>query len=381
MDETSRKKTSRLPQLLYFLFFMLTGIACGYLSNDISENYRLVSGTLAPLLSMISIILLAFLALLIQTILHEAGHLLFGLLSGYHFLSFRVFSFLWMKENGKIRLKRLSLAGTDGQCLMGPPEMTEDDFPVILYNLGGSFLNMISALIFGGLALLCRPLILLSDFLLLLAWLGLGLGLLNGIPMRLNTVDNDGFNARSLVRSTEARRAFWVQLSVSEQTARGVRLRDMPEDWFAPPDDAALENSMMAATSVFTANRLMDQHRFEEADRLMAHLMEAGSGFAGIYRNLMIYDRLYCELLGEARGNVLQDLLSPAQQKFMKQMKNFPSVLRTEYAYALLAEKNGEKAAQLLAQFEKCARTYPYATDIQSERELMDIAREKTLAG
>ena len=36
MDETSRKKTSRLPQLLYFLFFMLTGIACGYLSNDIS---------------------------------------------------------------------------------------------------------------------------------------------------------------------------------------------------------------------------------------------------------------------------------------------------------------------------------------------------------
>ena len=34
-----------------------------------------------------------------------------------------------------------------------------------------------------------------------------------------------------------------------------------------------------------------------------------------------------------------------------------------------------------MAQFEKCARTYPYPTDIQSERELMDIAREKTLAG
>ena len=58
-------------------------------------------------------------------------------------------------------------------------------------------------------------------------------------------------------------------------------------------------------------------------------------------------------------------------------MKTFPSVLRTEYAYALLGEKDIDKAQKIKDQFEKCAKTYPYPSDIDSERELMEIAEEK----
>ena len=56
----------------------------------------------------------------------------------------------------------------------------------------------------------------------------------------------------------------------------------------------------------------------------------------------------------------------------MKSMKKFPSVLRTWYAYALLAERDGEKARKIKDQFEKCAKSYPYPSDIASERELME---------
>ena len=67
---------------------------------------------------------------------------------------------------------------------------------------------------------------------------------------------------------------------------------------------------------------------------------------------------------------------TPDLEKILKAMKKTPSVLRTEYAYALLAEKDPDKAEGIRAQFEKSAAASPYPGDILSERELMDIAAE-----
>lgn len=43
---------------------------------------------------------------------------------------------------------------------------------------------------------------------------------------------------------------------------------------------------------------------------------------------------------------------------FMKKMKNFPSVLRWEYAMELLVRKDEKAAAQTLTRFEKVARSH-----------------------
>lgn len=54
-------------------------------------------------------------------------------------------------------------------------------------------------------------------------------------------------------------------------------------------------------------------------------------------------------------------------------------MLRTEYAYTLLAEKDTKKADALWLQFQRCIRSHPYSTNIESEQELIDIARQKKL--
>ena len=59
-------------------------------------------------------------AFILQIVLHEGGHLLFGLLSGYRFVSFRIFNWTLIRQEGKFRLKRFGIAGTGGQCLMLP---------------------------------------------------------------------------------------------------------------------------------------------------------------------------------------------------------------------------------------------------------------------
>ena len=63
----------------------------------------------------------------------------------------------------------------------------------------------------------------------------------------------------------------------------------------------------------------------------------------------------------------------------MKSMKTFPSVLRTEYTYALLKENDNKKASKIKDEFEKMGAYYPYPQEIESERELMELAEQKSL--
>lgn len=315
----------------------------------------------------------AYVCIFLHTIIHEAGHLIFGLISGYQFSSFRIFSFMWLKEEGTIRLRRLSIAGTGGQCLMTPPEMKDGKIPVMLYNFGGVILNVIVSILSIVIAVITFE-SRWSLFGVLMAVEGIMLALLNGIPLKMGGINNDGYNAFSMMKNEDAMRAFWTQMMVNDQQARGVRLKDMPEEWFEVPSDQLMKNGIISTIGVFACNRLMDMGKFEEAEVLMKHLLEIDSGIVDVYRNLMTGDRIYIELIGENRRDVLDGLCTKEWKKFQTQMKNFPSVIRTKYAYALLSEKHVEEAEKIKAQFEKVAKTYPYPSDIQSERELIEIA-------
>ena len=281
-----------------------------------------------------------------------------------------------MKENGKLVKKRMKIAGTGGQCLMSPPEMVDGKFPVMLYNMGGSIMNLVVSLLFIPVFIASPKDGLLALFSFLMIGVGMISALGNGIPLHTKTIDNDGYNAISLGKSKDAMRAFWLQMRMNEQLACGVRTKDMPESWFEMPSDEAMGNSMVATMGVYKCSRLMDQHRFEEADAQMKHMLEIDSGMVGIHRNLLVCDRLFCEMIGENRPDVIESLYTKEQQKFMKAMRTFPSVIRTEYAYAVLVEENQSKAAKIMEFFEKVAKTYPYPNDINSERELIQIADE-----
>ena len=372
---SKKKKKIQWQQYIGVLFFMMIGAICGFLmityiestigdGADLSEN----------LFTLVSLFVFMYVGFFLHIIIHEGGHLIFGKLSGYTLSSFRIGSFMWLKENDTICFRRFSLSGTGGQCLMAPPEMRDGKIPVILYNLGGSLMNVITGSIFFALHVVFSEFAYLSIVFLMFSIIGFASALMNGVPMRMGTVDNDGYNAWALNRNPDAMRAFWVQMKANERISKGVRLKDMPDEWFEMPTDEAMKNSLVSTIGVFACNRLMDAHRFEEADALMTRLLCMDSGMVGLYRNLLICDQIFCELIAQKRDQRIRTKMSKDQKKFMKSMKTFPSVIRTEYAYALLWEKDLEKAEKIKERFEKCAKTYPYPSDIQSERELIEIA-------
>ena len=373
-----KKRQSEKGHLISICFFTFLGVILGLAMVNFVE-WQLPEGVSSgeKIFRLCTPLVFLYLAVMIHIVFHEAGHLIFGLMSGYQFSSFRIGSHMLMKENGKLVYRKIKIAGTGGQCLMVPPEMVDGTFPVVLYNLGGSIVNLIvTALMIPVFMAIDKSSIFALFFFLFIA-MGAIACLSNGIPMRTQTIDNDGYNAVSLGKSKDAMRAFWIQMKANEQLTKGIRTKDMPNEWFEVPSDEAMKNSMVATIGVYAASRMMDQYRFDEAEKLINHLLEIESGMVPLHRNLMICELIYLELIGQNRSDRLEELYTKELKKFMKAMKTFPSVIRLEYTYNLLANHSPEAAAKSMEAFERVAATYPYPNDINTERELMKIAELK----
>ena len=373
--KTTKNKKQKAGGIISMVIILLIGFAAGWLVTayaDRAGGADTESG--AFLIRLLYLVFCIYLAFFQQGAVHEAGHLICGLLSGYGFASYRIGSLMWIKQDGKVRFKRFSIAGTGGQCLMTPPELTEEGMPYVLYNLGGVLMNLILAALCLCADFLWAENWYLSAFLIVTALSGVWLAAVNGIPLKLGLLNNDGRNILDISRNRDELRAFWLQMKVAEQQAKGVRLKDMPAEWFRMPEEEKMQYAMTSACAVLTTGRLLDEHAFEETAGTIVKILNMDSALIGIYRFLLMADRIYCELVGERRPEVLEQWENKESRRIIKQMKNYLSVIRTEYAYALLKERDVQKAEKIRKRFEKNARSYPYPADAQSERELLDIA-------
>lgn len=180
---------------------LLFGLAMGCLWGVMISGYflKLANQYSWPLMLLVALAALFCLALafVLQIILHELGHLLFGLLSGYRFVSFR-FGFRLLAQCGQLC-----------RCVMCPPEPDQDGyFPLALYSLGGIFLNFLSGLLFLLLYFISGGMLLLTLFSLSAGILGLGFGLMFALPVKYS----DGYNALWLNDDDAALHGHWLRL-------------------------------------------------------------------------------------------------------------------------------------------------------------------------
>lgn len=320
-------------------------------------------------------ILITF-ASLLQLIIHEAGHLVFGLLSGYRFSSFRIGSFIIMKIDGRLKLKRSPLPGIAGQCLMLPPSPYTETLPVVLYNLGGSILNLLSAFIF----IMIHLFILKSGYgaaiMLTLAFAGILVGLLNGVPLQLKLLNNDGHNTLILLKNQSSRRSFWLQLQITGEIANGIRLKEMPDEWFQIPAGQQLDSALSATIAVFAFNRMIDQGEFEAARQTGENLLKDAPGLLGLHRNLIISELIFLDIIKKEPKEKIDLWFTKDFIKFIKASSSMINVSRMMYAYELFIEQNHVKASKHLSGFEKAAKCYPYPSEVTGERGLLHLVQQ-----
>lgn len=286
--------------------------------------------------------------MLIHIIAHEAGHLVFGLLTGYEFLSFRVGSFTIVKKDGKLIRKKIKTPGLAGQCLMSPPEWKEDEpFPYVWYNLGGGIMNLV-------LSLLAVPLFFVN--VPFLAWVGVFsiiigvlLAITNLIPMTVG-VPNDGKNCLLCRRSKENRRALYLQLKLNALMSGGMEIKDIPRELFQMGEEAVL-NPLTCYVRLVEYYQSVAKGEEEAAEQLLSTLEKEAEDLPTAFLNSIDLERIYRMLLQKrpveelaVYGKVLLPVFSQGKDL---------SIFRVKYAYLMLLTEEKREMVEWLVYSKK----------------------------
>lgn len=364
-------KDKIIVMLIYTVMCGVVGSFGGYAINSL-----LPEGTsTGQFLFALSIVLMVFYgALILHIFVHETGHMICGLISGYGFSSIRFFNLMFVKLDGKICIKKHSIANTAGQCLMTPPK-TDGTSPVRLYNWGGCLANVLLSGIAFIAAFFCQNVIALQTILFIVGVTGICMALINGIPLK--TLSNDGYNAMTLQNRLHARKAFERSLLIVKETADGNRLKDMPAEWFDYEiGKYELNDNMLITMAILTLNYHMDCKNFDKGYELSKYLLEKIS-LIDVHKMIVISEMISCILVTDRDNAEIDKLLTDANKKLMNIHKAQPSVHRVWYAYELLYNRNEEKSLEHKKNFEKIAAKYPYPADIASDREFMKLVLQK----
>lgn len=305
-----------------------------------------------PLVDFVVPILHSFAAMLVafvlHLILHEGGHLLMGLATGYRFSSFRIASIAFVRKDGQIRVRRYKLAGTGGQCLMLPPEMPVEQVPFFWYNAGGVIMNVVFALFPLVLLMKCNLTVWWSSWCIMMVIVGLSLAVLNGIPMRLGGMQNDGMNILILFRTPEKRKDFVRQLQIAVTATEGKRVSEMPAEWFDCDSVDDYRELLRLASRLNHQARLIDEGRFLEAHASVEDLLKHFNELPQIVQLELAGEYIFTECLTEGRKEVIEKYWTKKQSNYVKTSARFSSSKqRILFSYALYAEKDIDKAQKI----------------------------------
>ena len=318
--------------------------------------------------------LLLIFALLItlplQLILHELGHLIFGLSSGFRFVSFRVFSLAIYKKDGKLRFGRYRVAGTLGQCLMYP---ASDDTPDRALHLGGVIVNSVTAVLFTLVLILAYPILSLRLLSIGMIFWGVLLALTNGIPQKNGILANDGYNAKSSGKDPNERKLAYNQLRIMAAMTNGKRLHEMPEEWFLCPTENANE-PLSVAIRAMKADRETDLARLDQAKEILLDLANHGDNLMEFHLSAILSELLYLEMVGEHRPYVIETLRRELD-RYLKMTQHSFTTLRIEITYHYLFTGDLETVAKLAKKFEKLKKHFPFTGEIAREELLISYPK------
>lgn len=316
------------------------GFGGGLLAGGADSSVLVGNLDLDQLIKDLVLVSLALLvSFFLQIIIHELGHLVMGLFSGYRFVSFRIMNLLIAKnDQGKLQVTQYAVAGTGGQCLMAPPAYREVGFPYRRYLWGGVLANAVASflvwLMLGSSSL----------FGLTFVFVGILMVVTNGLPMQYN----DARTIQLAGQSSNNQRILYNGLAINQLSAKGVTYTEMPDELFALVPPVPRYTYLNTQQELMRVNRLMDEGRLEAAWDLLEDLWSKKEQIA--------FPHYQGAIAGELMG--LLCLLAPTDPRIatlwqtpqLQQLLQQPlmGTFRLKALHAKVVEKDDIKAIQLL---------------------------------
>lgn len=310
----------------------------------------------------------------VHVVLHEAGHLVGGLLSGYKYGFFRVGRFTLAKYEDGFKLKVFSIPGTGGQCGMIPPAYNNGNFPYKLYLLSGFTVNFITAAILFVVFLLLGADSIAGRICALGGAVAFYLGALNSIPLKAE-IPNDGCQLFQLGKDERERRAMWESLDYMAKILQGIRSSEIQRDRGEKNVDELLaqcEGAKGMGEFSLYCDYIFDCGRYHEAEDMVTRLLDQGISIT-LYRQVYESEALFLELFLHGREERIKELATKEVLGFLKATSGtILSSTRTLYAYEMLYHKDEKSIAKLKKQIAKGMKNYPLLGELKQTEELVE---------
>lgn len=280
-------------EVITFIFTVILGI---FLSVSLIQiDPYIKTFDLIFYISVFVLILAGF--MVVATIIHELGHLVFGLFCGYKFQSFSLWPLTLNKVNKKLKFSRLKVKGIAGQCLMSPDLTNTSLNKTILYNLGGGLGNIIFSLMVIILILIIKPKDVYLILLRLLYIANILMAVMNLYPSIVNGIANDGYNIKMLLKDENSLKATNKSLAIYAMAMQGYLYTEMPKDFFKVDESYNYNNPLLAMQLSFKINYLIESKEYGKAYEILKNTITSFNNILGHYQNIFLTDKLFFDLI------------------------------------------------------------------------------------
>lgn len=343
--------------ILLFVALIWTVVLMG---QEFAANQETVSWGSVLLFS--GVVMIATMLIFYSHILiHEGGHLLAGVLSGYTFLLFRMGRFGLIKEEESYKVISYKMSGTLGQCLMYPPDKVVKPFR--FYLAGGVLGNMLTSL--TGLALYAFfP----TRYLIVFALIGLIAAVTNGVPIGYN----DGRILSKLIKSNTAQEQFFQQL---RWNGAFIRFNQMYSQASSEEKVLNVNQPITEQFNIYTklveVNAFLEQLKLEKAYEELGDLFSQRQSIITPYRAEVMREYLFCLLLLNEGTELLvnQIMGEPVFREHLKSRQ--VDVYRLKSVLAYFRENDREKAEKQIQLAEEYLSKAPTYADRKLNQELL----------
>lgn len=304
-----------------------------------------------------------FLSIYVHIFLHEAGHFLFGKLSGYRLVSFQVRRFKYSQADHNLHYMQAASPSLAGQCLMLPPKGDYAELPYRSYLLGGVMANALTGTVLYSTAFLMEQKLgaLFALFSIVPIWMALA----NLLPKG----QNDGAVLREVSQSLPARKLLFQQLEMAQLIEGKVAFADLPDAYFEGINDAQYQKTFLIDYFYMVAYvRALEELAFEEADSLLQAFSANRPVEASVYWPVYMLESLFCDALFGRLANAEEKYIQIQAHPLLKRYWIGNRRIRASYAFFCLADVEATK--KLLGPEQTAAMDSSLETDASIELRL-----------
>lgn len=193
-----------------------------------------VVGTISTNEAHTSATMLLYLPILMLTVvLHELGHVIAGIVVGFHFSSITIGPFSIGLQYGKVKFQIRAQSGALGFAGMHIETVSRLRRKLLIFVMAGPLTNLVTGIIAAGF-IFVSPQTERSSWLIALSaafsMLSLLVFVMSAIPLR-STFHSDGDRIRMLVKSPAEARRWIAAMALAGQQRKGIRSRRWKRTW------------------------------------------------------------------------------------------------------------------------------------------------------